>query len=121
MKLESCVKDLSIYEILRHRHTCGRTSEYQEIAQNYVRKDTLIISFMAALPLSALNSFFDCSISRAMCSGPNDIGKRHHVLHHGADAARELVTLLWNERNADQEQKTRLTHSPPEYASLPFL
>ncbi len=50
---------------------------------------------MAALPLSALSSFFDCSISRAMCSGPETIsgGRSICVLHHGTDAARELVSL----------------------------
>ena len=73
----------------------ARPQNIRDIAENYIRKDALILSFMAALPLSALSSFFDCSISRAMCSGPETIsgGRGICVLHRGTDAARELVTL----------------------------
>jgi len=96
MKLESCVKDPKY--LMKYSDIvilAARPQNIKEIAQNYVRKDTLIISFMAALPLSALSSFFDCSISRAMCSGPETIsgGRGICVLHHGTDAARKLVTL----------------------------
>ena len=90
MKLESGVKDPKY--LMKYSDIvilAARPQNIKEIAQNYVRKDTLIISFMAALPLSALNSFFDCSISRAMCSGPETIsgGRGICVLHHGTDAA----------------------------------
>ena len=96
MKLESCVRDPEY--LMKNSDIvilAARPQNIREIAQNHVRKDTLIISFMAALPLSALSSFFDCSISRAMCSGPETIsgGRGICVLHHGTDAARELVTL----------------------------
>ena len=96
MKLESCVKDPKY--LMKYSDIvilAARPQNIKEIAQNYVRKDTLIISFMAALPLSALSSFFDCSISRAMCSGPETIsgGRGICVLHHGTDAARKLVSL----------------------------
>jgi pyrroline-5-carboxylate reductase len=96
LKLERCVRD-SEY-LMKNSDIiilAARPQNIREIAENYVRKDTLILSFMAALPLSALSSFFDCSISRAMCSGPETIsgGRGICVLHHGTDAARELVTL----------------------------
>lgn len=96
MKLESCVRDPEY--LMKNSDIiilAARPQNIREIAENYVRKDTLIISFMAALPLSALSSFFDCSISRAMCSGPETIsgGRGICVLHHGNDAARDLVNL----------------------------
>ena len=96
LKLESCVRDTK--HLMKNSDIvilAARPQNIREIAENYVRKDTLILSFMAALPLSALSSFFDCRISRAMCSGPETIsgGRGICVLHHGADAARELVTL----------------------------
>ena len=96
LKLESCVRD-SEY-LMKNSDIiilAARPQNIREIAENYVRKDTLILSFMAALPLSALSSFFDCSISRAMCSGPETIsgGRGICVLHHGTDAARNLVSL----------------------------
>ena len=96
MKLESCVRD-SEY-LMKNSDIvilAARPQNIREIAGNYVRKDTLILSFMAALPLSALSSFFDCRISRAMCSGPETIsgGRGICVLHHGTNAARELVNL----------------------------
>ena len=96
MKMGNCVRD-SEY-LMKNSDIiilAARPQNIREIAQNYVRKDTLILSFMAALPLSALSSFFDCRISRAMCSGPETIsgGRGICVLHHGTDAARELVTL----------------------------
>ncbi len=96
LKLESCVRDseylMKNYDIII---LAARPQNIREIAENYVKKDTLILSFMAALPLSALSSFFDCSISRAMCSGPETIsgGRGICVLHHGNDAARNLVCL----------------------------
>ena len=96
LKLESCVRD-SEY-LMKNSDIiilAARPQNIREIAENYVKKDTLILSFMAALPLSALSSFFDCRISRAMCSGPETIsgGRGICVLHHGNDAARELVSL----------------------------
>ncbi|NLW60938.1 MAG: NAD(P)-binding domain-containing protein [Synergistaceae bacterium] len=96
MKLESSVRDPEY--LMKYSDIvilAARPQNIREIAQNHVRKDTLIISFMAALPLSALSSFFDCRISRAMCSGPETIsgGRGICVLHHGNDAARELVNL----------------------------
>lgn len=96
MKLESCVRNPEY--LMKYSDIvilAARPQNIREIAQNHVRKDTLIISFMAALPLSALSSFFDCRISRAMCSGPETIsgGRGICVLHHGNDAARELVNL----------------------------
>ena len=96
LKLESCVRDPEY--LMKYSDIvilAARPQNIKEIAQNHVRKDTLIISFMAALPLSALSSFFDCSISRAMCSGPETIsgGRGICVLHHGTDAARKLVSL----------------------------
>ncbi len=96
LKLENCVRD-SEY-LMKNSDIiilAARPQNIREIAENYVRKDTLILSFMAALPLSALSSFFDCRISRAMCSGPETIsgGRGICVLHHGTDAARELVSL----------------------------
>jgi len=96
LKLESCVRD-SEY-LMKNSDIiilAARPQNIREIAQNYVRRDTLILSFMAALPLSALSSFFDCRISRAMCSGPETIsgGRGICVLHHGTDAARNLVCL----------------------------
>ena len=96
MKMGNCVRD-SEY-LMKNSDIiilAARPQNIREIAENYVRKDTLILSFMAALPLSALSSFFDCSISRAMCSGPETIsgGRGICVLHHGTDAARNLVSL----------------------------
>ena len=96
MKLESCVRNPEY--LMKYSDIvilAARPQNIREIAQNHVRKDTLIISFMAALPLSALSSFFDCSISRAMCSGPETTsgGRGICVLHHGTDAARKLVSL----------------------------
>jgi pyrroline-5-carboxylate reductase len=96
LKLESCVRDTK--HLMKNSDIvilAARPQNIREIAENYVRKDTLILSFMAALPLSALSSFFDCRISRAMCSGPETIsgGRGICVLHHGNDAARELVSL----------------------------
>lgn len=96
LKLESCVRDPEY--LMKNSDIvilAARPQNIREIAENYVRKDTLILSFMAALPLSALSSFFDCSISRVMCSGPETIsgGRGICVLHHGNDAARELVSL----------------------------
>ena len=96
MKLESCVRD-SEY-LMKNSDIiilAARPQNIREIAENFVRKDTLILSFMAALPLSALSSFFDCSVSRAMCSGPETIsgGRGICVLHQGNDAAEKLVSL----------------------------
>ena len=74
LKLESCVRDTEY--LMKNSEViilAARPQNIREIAQNHVRKDTLILSFMAALPLSALSSFFDCSISRVMCSGPESI------------------------------------------------
>lgn len=96
LKLESCVRDTEY--LMKSSEViilAARPQNIKDIAENYIRKDALILSFMAALPLSALSSFFDCSISRAMCSGPETIsgGRGICVLHHGTGAARELVTL----------------------------
>ena len=96
MKLESSVRDPEY--LMKNSDIvilAARPQNIREISENHVRKDTLILSFMAALPLSALSSFFDCSISRAMCSGPETIsgGRGICVLHHGTDAARKLVSL----------------------------
>ena len=74
LKLESCVRST---EYLMNNSDivilAARPQNIREIAENHVRKDTLILSFMAALPLSALSSFFECRISRVMCSGPESI------------------------------------------------
>ncbi len=96
LKLDGCVRDTEY--LMKYSDIvilAARPQNIREISENHVRKDTLILSFMAALPLSALSSFFDCSISRAMCSGPETIsgGRSICVLHHGTDAARELVSL----------------------------
>ncbi len=58
MKLESCVRNRVSDEILRHRHTCTDPRIIREIVQNHVRKDTFIISFMAAPLLSAPEFIF---------------------------------------------------------------
>ncbi len=90
MKLESCVKDPEY--LMKNSDIvilAARPQNIREIAQNHVRKDTLILSFMAALPLSALSSFFDCSISRVMCSGPESIS-----------GGRGISTLMPSDKNA---------------------
>ncbi len=74
LKLESCVRDTEY--LMKNSEViilAARPQNIKEIAENCVSKDTLILSFMAALPLKALNSFFDCRILRVMCSGPESI------------------------------------------------
>ena len=74
MEMESCVRDPEY--LMKNSDIvilAARPQNIREIAQNHVRKDTLILSFMAALPISALSSFFECRISRVMCSGPESI------------------------------------------------
>ena len=74
MKMESCVRDTEY--LMKNSDIvilAARPQNIKEIAENCVSKDTLILSFMAALPLKALNSFFDCRILRVMCSGPESI------------------------------------------------
>ena len=74
MKMESCVRDTEY--LMKNSEViilAARPQNIKDIAENCVSKDTLILSFMAALPLKALNSFFDCRILRVMCSGPESI------------------------------------------------
>jgi pyrroline-5-carboxylate reductase len=73
----------------------ARPQNIREIAGHPTRKDSLVLSFMAALPLALLSSYFDCTVSRAMCSGPETIlgGRGACVLQQGNDTARELVRL----------------------------
>lgn len=89
MGLKSCITDTE--NLMKYSDIIILAARPQNIgafAQNHVRKDTLIISFMAALPLSILNSYFDCSVSRAMCSGPETIS-----------GGRGICTLLPADRN----------------------
>ena len=74
LKLENCVRDTEY--LMKNSDIvilAARPQNIKEIAENCVSKDALILSFMAALPLKALNSFFDCRILRVMCSGPESI------------------------------------------------
>ena len=74
MGLKSCITDTE--SLMKNSDIiilAARPQNIEEFAQNHVKKDALIISFMAALPLSILSSYFDCSVSRAMCSGPETI------------------------------------------------
>lgn len=73
----------------------ARPQNIREIAGLRTRKDSHVLSFMAALPLAVLSSYFDCTISRAMCSGPETIlgGRGACVLHQRNDTVRELVRI----------------------------
>ncbi|MDD4159544.1 MAG: NAD(P)-binding domain-containing protein [Synergistaceae bacterium] len=72
-----------------------RPQDLREIADNYVRKDALVISFMAALPLQILKNIFSCSVCRAMCSGPETItaGRGVSVLFPAVDEAKAIIEL----------------------------
>ncbi len=92
LKLERCVRD-SEY-LMKNSDIvilAARPQNIKEIAENHTRKETLILSFMAALPLLALRSFFDCKISRVMCSGPESIS-----------GGRGISTLMPSDEDAHQ-------------------
>ncbi len=89
MGLKSCITDTE--NLMKNSDIIILAARPQNIgafAQNHVKKDALVISFMAALPLTILNSYFDCSVSRAMCSGPETIS-----------GGRGICTLLPADRN----------------------
>ncbi len=96
MGLGSCVTDTE--NLMKNSDIiilAARPQNIKEIAKYRVRKDSLVLSFMAALPLTALSSYFDCRISRAMCSGPETIsgGRGICVLYPGDASAQELIKL----------------------------
>ncbi len=109
LKLESCVRDT---EYLMGNSDivilAARPQNIREIVENHVRKDTLILSFMAALPLSALSSFFECRISRVMCSGPESIsgGRGISTLMPSDEDAHEFLRICgireFEVRNEDE-------------------
>ena len=92
MKMENCVRDPEY--LMKNSDIiilAARPQNIREITENHVRTDTLILSFMAALPLSALSSFFDCRISRVMCSGPESIS-----------GGRGISTLMPSDKDAHE-------------------
>ena len=96
MRLKSCITNTE--NLMKNSDIiilAARPQNIGEFAQNHVRKDALIISFMAALPLSILNSYFDCSVSRAMCSGPETIsgGRGVCTLLPADSSVRDLLKL----------------------------
>ncbi len=96
LKLESCVRDTEyLMENSDIVILAARPQNIREIAENHVKKDTLILSFMAALPLSALSSFFECRISRVMCSGPESIsgGRGISTLMPSDEDAHEFLRI----------------------------
>ncbi len=95
----------NIIEIAKHRNT-------------WLWKDYLILSFIAALHLSVLSSYFDCRVSRTMCIGPETIsGKRGIcVIYQKNDTAQNWsIFVIW--KKCKSRQKLKQTHSPQGYTS----
>ena len=90
MKLESCVRNPEY--LMKYSDIvilAARPLNIREIAQNHVRKDTLIISFMAVLPLSALSSFLT-AVFQGRCAAAQ---KRHQEEGASVSSITELMLL----------------------------
>lgn len=96
MDLYDCVKDINfLMEESDIVILAARPQNIREIAGNHIKDGALVMSFMAALPLASLRSFFGCKVTRTMCSGPESISEGRGVCTlvspHGD--ARALLTL----------------------------
>jgi pyrroline-5-carboxylate reductase len=56
-----------------------RSQNIREIVKYQAMKDYLMLSFIAALHLTVLSSYFDCRISKTMCIGPETISGRRDI------------------------------------------
>ena len=55
----------------------AKPQDFAAVSAHSVRKDALVMSFMAAIPLRILEKSFDCHVCRVMCSGPETITSGH--------------------------------------------
>jgi pyrroline-5-carboxylate reductase len=84
----------------------ARPQDFKAIAENQVREDSLLISFMAALKLNTLKENLNCRVCRAMCSGPETIsaGRGAAVLFPYMQEAAELIELAGIKRFRIREE-----------------